>query len=113
MITNDQATDTTLPQSSNGISTTTLVVGVVVPIVSLLIAFVILVWVAFRRGWVSRTRCDAIHNQNHGDMTGRRSRELPAFGCTVGPAEMHNKSQRYQAGSAEIYQLAGDEIRSP
>jgi hypothetical protein len=113
MVTNYKVTGTTLPQSSNGISTTTLVVGVVVPVVSLLIAFVILVWVAFRRGWISRTRRDAIYNQDHDDMIGRRSKELPASGCTVNPAEMHNKSQRYQAGSVEVYQLAADEIRGP
>jgi len=105
-------TDTSTPHPSSGVSVTTLVIGIVVSMITLLLAFVFFVWLAFRKGWIGRKRQDS-NLQDHGEkpsasLQGRQKEEPRSFNGIAGPVEMHSDSRPHQAGSTEVHQLHGD-----
>jgi hypothetical protein len=92
---------------------TTLVIGVVVPIVILLLAFVLLIWLAYRKGWINRKGHDSNRYQSHGEKLSRQTNDSRSLGRISDQMETDHGLQPHQAGSREIYQLYGDELQRP
>jgi len=101
-------------RSGGGVSTTTLGVAVAVPVVVLLVAFGVILWLGRRKGWFVRRSSPAAQDgataeklgfvtHDGGDKSFRNGND-PAYASV---RELHADDRPYQLESSPVHELQG------
>ncbi|KAK3614526.1 hypothetical protein LTR56_027194 [Elasticomyces elasticus] len=108
-------------QNSGGITPSTLIIAVIVPIALLVLAFGFLLWLSFRRGWIvvrgggpSASRQDSMFMVSSNSKEGATVQEAAGTEALLKreePSELTGVNLRYQVAGAGVHQLHGEESR--
>ncbi|KAI6912627.1 hypothetical protein KC318_g9117 [Hortaea werneckii] len=92
--------------NSPSVSVSTLAIAVAVPIAALLTAFLLFIWLAFHKGWLSRRR--SYQQAQPGEIVKEKYQQESTLHRGPVANELHGQSRPYEGDGTQVFEIYSD-----
>ncbi|RMY80721.1 hypothetical protein D0862_12619 [Hortaea werneckii] len=101
-----QVESNTPKSSSSSVPISTLAIAVAVPIAALLAAFLLFIWLAFHKGWLSRRHPHG--NVQHAETVEGKYQKESSLHQVPLRSELHGRSRPYEGDGSQVFEIYSD-----